>query len=50
VGGDPADLWRRVGEALHAAGCLADPQALRLEMKRMEKPAQAERAFPDLRR
>ncbi|WP_448593964.1 hypothetical protein [Thermoflexus hugenholtzii] len=50
MGCDPVDLRRRVGEALHAAGCLADPQALHLEMKRMEKSSQAARAFLDPRR
>ncbi len=50
MGRDPADLRQRVGEALCAAGCLADPQALRLEMKRMGKPSHAECALPDLGR
>ncbi|WP_448601092.1 hypothetical protein [Thermoflexus hugenholtzii] len=50
MGRDLADLRQRVGEALHATGCLADPQALHLEMKRMGKPSPVERALPDLGR
>ncbi|GBD09460.1 hypothetical protein HRbin22_01714 [Candidatus Thermoflexus japonica] len=32
VGRDLIDLQRRAGEALHAAGCLPDPWALRMEL------------------
>ncbi len=45
VGRDLIDLQRRAGEALHAAGRLLDPRALRMELVEMEKSSEVARAF-----
>lgn len=47
TGRDLSDLRQRVGEALHAAGCLTDPQALRMEVSGMERSSGVEHAFLD---